>query len=94
MQVWLAYLFEKDLKLNKPQNIVGNASLYGHKLTLCPVVPYMEMHQNIVESASLYGHALKHCGQCFILWTYTQRWEGLFNFLVELTWNKNFKPKN
>ena len=38
-------LFEKDLKLNKPQNIVGNASLYGHKLTLCPVLPYMEMHK-------------------------------------------------
>ena len=41
-------LFEKDLKLNKPQNIVGNASLYGHKLTLCLVLPYMEIYQNIV----------------------------------------------
>ena len=27
-------LFEKDMKVNRPQNIVGNASLYGHVLTM------------------------------------------------------------
>ena len=58
-------LFEKDMKLNKPQNIVGTASLYGH--------------------------ALNTLWQCFLIWTYTQRWEGVFNFLVELTRSKNFK---
>ena len=28
-------LFEKDMKLNKPQNIVDTASLYGHTLKHC-----------------------------------------------------------
>ena len=27
-------LFEKDMKLNKPQNIVDSASLYGHTLNM------------------------------------------------------------
>ena len=68
MQMWLAYLFEKDLKLNKPQNIVGNASLYGYKLTLCPVLPYIDMHSNIVGSASLYGHTLNDGRGCLIFY--------------------------
>ena len=41
-------LFEKDMKLNKPQNIVGTASLYGHALkTLWAVLPYMDIHSTM-----------------------------------------------
>ena len=52
----------------------------------------MGMHSNIVGSASLYGHALN------TKWTvlpymdiHSTVGEGVFNFLVELTWSQNFK---
>ena len=54
-------LFEKDMKLNKPQNIVGTASLYGHVLKtlwqcfliwtctqhIVAVLPYMDIHSTM-----------------------------------------------
>ena len=59
-------LFEKDLKLNKPQNIVGNASLYGHKTNIVPSASLYGNVPNIVGGASLYGHTLYN-GRGFLI---------------------------
>ena len=74
-------LFEKDMKLNKPQNSVDTASLYGHApKTLWTVIPYMDMHSKILWAVLPYMDIHSKMG-------------GVFDFLVELTRRKNFKKK-